>query len=107
MKTHLYLVLLAVSSVGWAQELPDAGLPDASVGEGGADRGSEENDPNGGPCLDAKSCGQGFGCVEGRCVPQKPITVGCSTVGLSMLPWGLLLLAWRRTAQGPSARDPR
>lgn len=86
-------LLLAAFSVG-AQELPDSGLPDASVGEGGADRGSEENDPTGMACLDAKSCGGTFACVNGRCVPRPPVVVGCGAAPAGLAVLGLL--AWGR-----------
>lgn len=101
MKTFLCLVLLASGYESWAQELPDAGLPDASVGEGGADRGDEEDESSHSACLDSKSCNQGFACVDGRCIPQKPISVGCQTAPWLTLP--TLLLAWarRRSRAGP------
>jgi hypothetical protein len=69
-----------VTAPARAQELPDAGLPDGSVGEGSAEGMSEENDPQGGPCLDSKDCSQGFACVSQRCVPTKPKTVGCTSM---------------------------
>lgn len=92
---RLWLLLSAVSVA--AQELPDAGLPDASVGEGGAERGSEENDPTGMACLDAKACGGSFDCVNGRCVPRAPVVVGCGAApGLVVLGGVLTLLRRRR-----------
>ena len=83
---------MAVASPSWAQELPDAGLPDGSVGEGSAEGMSEENDPQGGPCLVSKDCAQGFGCVAQRCVPTKPKTVGCASMPGS-IPLALTALA--------------
>ena len=68
-----------------AQELPDAGLPDASVGSGGPDMNGEENDPSGGTCLDDSTCDRGFQCVERRCVPRPVQNVGCSAAGLELL----------------------
>lgn len=79
----MLLGVTAVTTVAMparAQELPDSGLPDGSVDEGSAEGMSEENDPQGGPCLDSKDCTQGFGCVAQRCVPTKPKTVGCASM---------------------------
>ena len=78
MRTCLFFLLLAVSSPAQAQDLPDSGLPDGSVDMGSAQGTSEENDPQGGPCLLSKDCGQGFACEGRRCVPVKPRSVGCS-----------------------------
>ncbi len=87
MRTLLFLLMLVAVPVA-AQELPDAGLPDGSVGSGGADRGSEEYDPNAASCLDSKSCTRGFECVDARCVPVPVKQAGCSAA-----PAGLWLLA--------------
>ncbi len=93
MRPLLLLALLTVASAR-ADELPDAGLPDASVGQGGADRDTEENDTNGGPCVDSRSCVSGFECVDARCVPAPIKNAGCSTSPVA----GVLALAlwWRR-----------
>lgn len=80
-------MLLVVVAPAAAQELPDAGLPDGSVGMSGADRDTEEADTQGGPCLMTRDCGQGFTCEGQRCVPMKPISVGCGAA-----PQGLVLL---------------
>jgi hypothetical protein len=66
-----------VSASQAAAQAFDASVPDASVGEGGADRGSEENDPNGSPCADSRSCDTGFACQQGRCVPLPRNRGGC------------------------------
>ena len=90
-------VLLA--GPGWAQDLPDASLPDASVGEGGADHTSEENDPSG-PCLSSRDCDLGFLCQAGRCVPGtvRDATFSCRALdpALAGLAAGLVLLTGRR-----------
>ncbi len=72
-----WVLLLAGPALG--QSLPDASLPDASVGQGGADHTSEENDPSG-PCLASTECDHGLQCVNGRCVPQgiRDATFSCS-----------------------------
>lgn len=44
-------------------------VPDASVGQGGADMTSEENDTTNTPCLDSSSCDARTSCVNGKCVP--------------------------------------
>ncbi|PZR04432.1 MAG: hypothetical protein DI536_34305 [Archangium gephyra] len=88
---------LLATPVVTAQELPDAGLPDASVGEGGADRDTEEADTAGGPCLTSNECTMGFSCVDARCVPAPVTNAGCSTATFPALATlGLLLLARRR-----------
>ena len=88
---------LLTTSVAAAQDLPDAGLPDGSVGQGGADRDSEESDMGGGPCLTSNECTMGFACVDARCVPSAVTDVGCSTTALSAVAaLGLLFLVRRR-----------
>jgi uncharacterized protein (TIGR03382 family) len=99
MRTCLIVVLFAAASPGWAQDLPDAGLPDAGdVGQGGADRDTEEADQSGGPCLDSRDCDRLFTCEAQRCVPVKPVSVGCSAAPVGLFAaLGLLALARRRT----------
>ncbi|MGV3621189.1 MAG: hypothetical protein ACO1OB_10250 [Archangium sp.] len=98
MLRHLAVVLVLVTSgAAHAQELPDAGLPDASVGEGGADRESEESDLGGGPCLTSNECTMGFSCMSGRCVPAPVTNAGCSAMPSSVLAvLGALFLVRRR-----------
>ena len=96
MRTCLFIVLLAVTSPVWAQELPDSGLPDGSIGEGSAEGMTEENDPQGGPCLVSKDCSQGFACVDARCVPVKPKSIGCSAAPVGLVMAGAIGLALRR-----------
>lgn len=100
MRTCLFIVLLAVTSPAWAQELPDSGLPDGSIGEGSAEGMSEENDPQGGPCLASKDCSQGFACVDARCVPTKPKILGCNAAPVGLLLVGAAGLALRRRRRG-------
>lgn len=87
-----------------AQDLPDAGLPDASVGETGAERASEEEDTAATPCLSDRDCDRGLMCKQTRCVwrPWREATVeGCSsTGGLSVLGLALVVLARRRLFSG-------
>lgn len=93
----LFFATLAPASR--AQDLPDAALPDASVGEGGAGQSSEEND-TGSPCLDARDCTGGFTCDQGRCVPGTVKKVGCggtAALGTLVLGAGLLLTRRRRS----------
>jgi uncharacterized protein (TIGR03382 family) len=106
MRTCLFIVLLGVvahSAPAWSQDLPDSGLPDGSVGEGSAEGMSEENDPQGGPCLTSKDCSQSFACVSQRCVPIKPKTVGCAsmpgTIPLTLVALGALGTLLRRRRQ--------
>ncbi len=95
MRTCLYVLLLGVSSPGWAQDLPDSGLPDGSVDQGSAQGMTEENEPQGGPCLASKDCSQGFACAGGRCVPGKPKNVGCTSTPAALLTAAALFLAMR------------
>ena len=96
MRTCLFILLMAVPMPSLAQELPDSGLPDASVEGGSAEGMTEENDPKGGPCLNSKDCSQGFACTAQRCVPVKPRNAGCSSVPVVVLAAGALALGLRR-----------
>ncbi len=96
----ILLAGLAVAPAALAQvPEPDASLPDASVGQGGADRGSEENDPNDRPCLTARDCEDRFTCRNGRCVPTTIRNASCGGTAALLVPVlgvGLLALARRR-----------
>ncbi len=50
----------------------DAAVPDASVGQGGADRDNPEGDDSAGRtptfCRSTKDCERGFACQNNRCV---------------------------------------
>lgn len=52
--------------------VPDAMVPDASVGEGGADRDQQEGEDSVGrvptTCRDNDDCSTGFSCHQTRCV---------------------------------------
>ena len=96
MRTSLFVILLGVAAPAWGQGLPDSGLPDASVEAGSAQGMTEENDPQGGPCLEPKECAQGFSCVGGRCVPAKPKNAGCSVMPVGLVAAGLMAFALRR-----------
>ncbi len=86
-----WLVLWAVLLGTFARaQVPDAGLPDAAVGEGGADRDNEEND-RGGFCAGDRDCQGAMGCVQGRCQPRPVVEVGCAVLPAAPL-WALLLL---------------
>jgi len=95
MTTRLGVLAAAVlwAGVAFAQGMtPDASLPDASVGEGGADRNTEEADTNSSPCLSPKDCDGPFACINGRCVP-RPVrqATGCGGGAVGAL--GLLGVA--------------
>jgi hypothetical protein len=91
---------LLVSLVAAQVDLPDAGLPDASVGASGAERASEEQDTMStasATCLSEADCDRGFACIAGKCSYRRyrEATVeGCSSAdGL----WAVgVLLALRR-----------
>lgn len=96
-----FAVLLWAAPVALAQDLPDASLPDASVGQGGADRDTEENEM-GGPCLDSRDCEGGFTCQDGRCVPGGVKKVGCggaAALGVLTAGVGLTLVRRRRSSR--------
>lgn len=80
----LLLLVLTGAAVSLAQDLPDAGLPDASVGQGGADQGSEENDPNG-ACRSDRDCLGATACVNGSCKPTPVKELGCSSAPVLFL----------------------
>ncbi len=101
------LGLLLVATAGWAADggVDDAGvdaglsLPDASVGMGGADHGSEENDPTD-PCASDRDCDRGLTCRAGTCVyraPRDAINEGCDATGLLAPLAGLVALRRRRS----------
>ncbi|MFT3710490.1 MAG: hypothetical protein QM817_22940 [Archangium sp.] len=95
MRALVLIVLLGAVPVV-AQDLPDAGLPDASVGQGGAERDNEEGDAEGSACVDTSTCGARLECVNSRCVPSKSRTVGCSSLGDSFAFAALALGLLRR-----------
>lgn len=95
------LLLLVASPVLAQADLPDAGLPDASVGGTGAERASEEEeDATSNPCLSEKDCDRGFACVNNKCTWRRYREAtfdGCgaqSVTGLSV--FAALLLLRRR-----------
>lgn len=99
----LVLFVWLLAGVARAQaDLPDAGLPDASVGGTGAERASEEEDTSSNAsatCLSANDCDRGFACVAGKCSYQRyreATFEGCSstTGGLALL--GAVLALRRR-----------
>lgn len=81
-------MLIAVSLVAAAPALAqvdfDGSLPDASSGQGGPDRTSEENDPTG-PCLTSADCNGGT-CESGRCVPPRVRNASCGGGLAAVLP---------------------
>lgn len=94
---RLALCFSLLAGVAFAQaDLPDAGLPDAPVGETGAERSSEEEDANlQTPCLSDRDCDRGFLCANGTCRWQRyrdATFEGCSSAeGLWLCGAGLVL----------------
>ena len=83
----------------WGQtQEPDASVPDASVGQGGVDQTSEENDPNTLPCLSSADCEHGFTCRGRRCVPTPVKNASCGGAPLAavMLAGGVVLVGGLR-----------
>ncbi|WP_426755188.1 MXAN_6627.5 family MYXO-CTERM protein [Myxococcus sp. Y35] len=64
-------LLLPVGALAQSDGGLDAGLPDASVGEGGADRDNPEGDDNTGrvntSCRSTRDCSPRFSCDNGFC----------------------------------------
>jgi hypothetical protein len=95
-------ILFGLVLLGAVQALAlDASIPDASVGMGGADMNSEENDMRD-PCLSSRDCDRGLACVNMRCVPA-PVknAAGCGgglAAGFLPLAAGLVVMARRRSA---------
>jgi hypothetical protein len=77
----------AWAATAFAQITPDAGLPDGSVGQGGADQNSEEADQNDLPCLTSQDCDGPFTCDNGRCVPApiRHASCGAGTGALALV----------------------
>jgi hypothetical protein len=98
-KRSLFLGFILSGTLALAQaDLPDAGLPDASVGGTGAERSSEEEDANlRTPCLSSNQCDRGAACIDGVCKWQRyrdATYVGCGAApGLVVL--GAVLLSIR------------
>jgi hypothetical protein len=96
----LGLLLLGTPVLADDGGVGDAGLslPDASVGMGGADHGSEENDPNG-ACTTDRDCDRGLACRNGTCVyrPYRDaVNEGCDATGLLAPLLAVLTLRRRR-----------
>lgn len=83
-----WLGLLVVLSTGVAlaepPDVPDPSMiPDASVGYGGAQQGSEESDSSSN-CLGDNDCDRGLRCVQRRCTWQQyrhATFIGCGGGG--------------------------
>jgi hypothetical protein len=92
-------LLCGGAALAQGQDLPDSSVPDASVGEGGADRMNQEGEdtPANGPCLSSKDCERGFSCVSNRCVYTGVRTAGgcAGGTGALLLSAGLLGVLWR------------
>lgn len=93
----LALLLCSLAPLAWGQvDLPDAGLPDASVGGTGAERASEEEeDATNNPCLSDNDCDNGLQCKNSKCTwrPWREATQeGCSAAPGLMLFLGAALL---------------
>lgn len=92
----LALLLCSLAGLAWGQvDLPDAGLPDASVGGTGAERSSEEEeDATSNPCLSDRDCDHGLQCKNSKCTwrPWRDATVeGCTAAPGTVLVLGVAL----------------
>lgn len=103
MRLLFLLTCVGLAPAALAQGLPDASMPDASVGEGGVDQTSEENDADT-PCLDARDCPGRFICDAGRCVPGPVTRAGCGgATALAALSAALVLGLALRPARAAAA----
>ncbi len=89
------------------QEDGGTGVPDASVGNGGADRDNEDSDDHTGrvvvSCRSSRDCSPRFSCTEGTCRYvgiREAERVGC------MLGPEAAVVVMGLTVVGPSARAP-
>jgi len=96
MKRTLVVLLFLTAAQAFAL---DASIPDASVGMGGPDMTSEENEMRD-PCLSSRDCDRGLSCSNGRCVPTPVRNAsGCGgglAVALLPLAAGLIVVARRK-----------
>jgi hypothetical protein len=108
----LVLLGLGVAPFAAAQEAEDAGInvpvPDASVGEGGADRDNPEGEDGVGrvviKCRTSTDCSPRFTCSQGQCQYsgiREADRVGCllgPEAAVMMVGVGLIA-AWRRRSR--------
>jgi hypothetical protein len=101
MRRWLFLSCIWAATAAAQVDLPDAGLPDGSVGGSGAERASEEEEDGlDHPCVLDRDCDRGFRCEAGRCTWQRyrdATFVGCATATTTdpTLALGLLVLVRR------------
>ena len=84
--------------------VPDPSMiPDAAVGQGGAQMGNEESDTNK-VCNSDKDCDRGLKCDRTKCTWQhyrQATYIGCGGKALASIALGLLVLGRRRRASAP------
>ncbi len=103
MRRWLVLVLLVGARVSAEPpDVPDPSMiPDASVGQGGAQQGSEESD-NAAVCMSDADCDRGLKCEQFKCTWQQyrqATFAGCgSTASVGLAAAGLVLVARRKRA---------
>ncbi len=102
-RTLLTFALLAGGPALAQTDSPDASLPDASVGQGGADRdnpeGQDSADRTQSSCRSNKDCERGFDCQGGRCtfIGYRKAAGGCAAAPApALLLAGAALLARAR-----------
>ena len=106
--TFVLFALWLAPSVAWGQDDGglDASVVDGSVGQGGADQNTQENQDSTGTvqttCKSTPDCDRGFECQANRCVYTgfKKANSGCALgVDAAMLTLGLGLAFRRRAAR--------
>lgn len=104
---HLLLLAMGLFFEGQTARADAPDVPDASVGTGGAEHSSEENDGTNQVCLDSSQCDMRTSCVKGRCVPTATRTAsGCGGGGTAALLFaGAVVAATRRRSEPNSVKD--
>ena len=95
----LIMVVWSGSAVAEPPDVPDPSMiPDASVGQGGAQQGNEESDMAP-ACTSDNDCDRGLRCVQYKCTWQQYRQAtfrGCGGKAMAVAAIGLVFFARRR-----------
>ncbi len=90
---------LLIGAASFADEVPDPNMiPDASVGQGGAQQSTEEADSST-TCFSDSDCDKGFTCEKAKCrwhQYRNATFVGCGGRALGLLVVGAVVAFGRR-----------